>query len=118
MKTDILASSDYLTEVSFYCVLNLTLTILHPLTTLNIALSSFMVYMFHSNITWHQVSPGNKSLAPLYMATLFHAVGLTTAKVKAFFLNSSFFSGQEPFSYYAVCLDQVVYHFQNTHSVS
>lgn len=77
-----------------------------------------MVYMFHSNITWHQVSPGNKSLAPGYMATLFHAVGVTTAKVKAFFLNSSFFSGQEPFSYYAVSLDQVVYHFQNTHSVS
>lgn len=77
-----------------------------------------MVYMFHSNITWHQLPPGNKSLALLYIATLFHAMALTAAKLKAFFLSSSFFSSQEPFSYYAVCFDQAVYHFQNTHSVS
>lgn len=41
----------------------------------------------------------------------------TTGNGRLFFLNSSSFNSQEPFSY-AVLLHQMVYHFKNMHSVS
>lgn len=75
--TGISAITDYLTEFGFCYVVNVTWTILASFTLLiNIELFPFMMCMSHTNTNWYQLSPGSKSLVPLSVALLFHAVAL------------------------------------------